>query len=1018
MKDNRRKPAIFINYRRTDLDAAADRIHEYLNAQFGEDTVFLDKANISGGEPWPDRIRRALTEAEVVLALIGPRWFEEKNQYGYPRISLCDDWVRMEIEEAFRLGKTVVPIVFPPVQNFADPGAYPEGSALIRLKNLQAIEIRQTYFNYDIRILLDRLSEILGRPLSDQPAASLPAEYDPLKDLPLPASLRRQAPPDESPYVGLRPFERDHAPLFFGRGAVILDLYTQIHRPDFRVTLFYGQSGVGKSSLLFAGLFPRLEEQWTVRYHRRDKQRGLVRGLEQELQKVKDSAQPILIMLDQLEEMFTANEPIEDEASGLFRRIERALAENSQLHILLGFRSDYYVPVRDLVKNSQLPLPNEYLLRPLDRPGVLEAITGVVRSPLNASFKLSFEEGLPKAIADDILADKENHIGPVLQIQLRKLWEAAVKQQRRAGYEPVIIGEDLYRELRRKNLDTLLATQLEKLRETPWAGELENGLVLDLLYWYTTDRDTADSHPDAALLRRYRDADQIRALYLQLKELHLLNTELQSQEPATRLAHDALAPLVRQRYRDSTAPAQRAWRIVEDKHMDILDGQNVSFSQYDVDTIRAAEPFMPLIPAEVEECLQRSEQRLRLQAAELRDKTAFVFETLRKGAEAHILQVEHEAALEKLQAALEVNINVDHKRQRLAPLLSELLFFFAESGRHFPQAAQTAGLLSQWLPAENIRQGLEKCAAENWKERDRFRALLREMDAPAFEELRGRYYPVMKIVEGGEFKMGSDQGYGDEKPVHKVRVSGFQMAATPATFWQFGLYCAATDRKIKSFSPPWGRYGDNPAVMMMWYDVVSYANWLSEQLGFEPAYQVDKDAKDPNNNQANDIFKWLVTVREGADGFRLPTEAEWEYATRGGKHRSSFLYAGSDDLDEVGWYWQNSGEEVLTGDWDYEQIQNNNCRTRPVRGKKPNALGLYDLSGNVHEWCWDWFGEDYYQQSSKENPAGPEKGKSRVVRGGSWLSIDYYCRVSFRNLDSPSSRGSFVGCRLLQGLTL
>ena len=581
----------------------------------------------------------------------------------------------------------------------------------------------------------------------------------------------------------------------------------------------------------------------------------------------------------------------------------------------------------------------------------------------------------------------------------------------------MIIGEDLYRELRRKNLDALLATQLEKLQETPWAGELENGLVLDLLHWYTTDRDTADSHPDAALLRRYRDADQIRALHLQLKELHLLNTELQSEEPATRLAHDALAPLVRQRYRDSTASAQRAWRIVDGKHMDILDGQNVSFSQYDVDTIRTAEPYMPLIPTEVEDCLQRSERRLRLQAAELRDKTAFVFETLRKWAETHIVQVEHEAALEKVQAALEVNLDAGHKRQMLTPLLSELLFFFAESGRHFSQAAQTASLLLKLPQTENIRQSLERCVAESWKERDRFRRVLREMDALVYDNLWARYYPVMKMVEGGEIKMGSDKGYGDEKPVHKVRVSGFKMAATPTTFWQFGLYCAATDRKIKSFSPPWGRYGDNPAVVMMWYDAAIYANWLSEQLGFEPAYHVDKNKKDPNNH-AKDVLKWLATVKKGAEGFRLPTEAEWEYAARGGKHRSSFLYAGSDDLNEVGWYWQNSGEEVLTGDWDYEQVQNKGCRTWPVGGKKPNALGLYDMSGNVYECSWDWFGPDYYQHSPKENPVGPHKGDRRVVRGGSWGSGENVCRASYRSRSSPHYRLDYIGCRLLQGFTL
>lgn len=141
----------------------------------------------------------------------------------------------------------------------------------------------------------------------------------------------------------------------------------------------------------------------------------------------------------------------------------------------------------------------------------------------------------------------------------------------------------------------------------------------------------------------------------------------------------------------------------------------------------------------------------------------------------------------------------------------------------------------------------------------------------------------------------------------------------------------------------------------------------------------------------DELERWL---KDPANGYRLPTEAEWQYAaTNAG--RDAFEYSGSDNLDEVGWYGYNSGS-----------------RTRPVMGKTPNGLDLYDLSGNVWEWCWDW--HDEYPKGEQTNYRGPESGSSRVLRGGSWNNNNNNCSVRRRNNNNPGNRNNYCALNLTQ----
>lgn len=237
-------------------------------------------------------------------------------------------------------------------------------------------------------------------------------------------------------------------------------------------------------------------------------------------------------------------------------------------------------------------------------------------------------------------------------------------------------------------------------------------------------------------------------------------------------------------------------------------------------------------------------------------------------------------------------------------------------------------------------------------------------------------------VVGGAFKMGSKLNT-IEKPVHKVTVSSFYMAETPVTVGQYLTFCNET----KSHYPEWLEEGndnnihsgtkqhyqvvngitedaaDSPVVGVSWYDAVAYCEWLSKKCDRE---------------------------------IRLPTEAEWEFAARGGVLSQGYVYAGSDNIDDVAWYADNAGRYV-----------------HPVGGKMPNELGLKDMSGNVCEWCHDWMDFFYYKNSPPNNPQGPEKGESKMYRGGSWGNSDFTCRVAYRDYGmAPDWRRSHIGFRV------
>ena len=254
----------------------------------------------------------------------------------------------------------------------------------------------------------------------------------------------------------------------------------------------------------------------------------------------------------------------------------------------------------------------------------------------------------------------------------------------------------------------------------------------------------------------------------------------------------------------------------------------------------------------------------------------------------------------------------------------------------------------------------------------------------------------MVFVEGGSFNMGSND-WDNEKPVHKVSVSSFYIGKYEVTQKEW--------RDVMGSSPSYFKGDDRPVEQVSWYDVIEYCNQRSLKEGLTPCYTIDKSRKDPNNTNSSDNLKWSVSVNWQANGYRLPTEAEWEYAARGGNKSRGYEYSGSNDIGSVAWYDVNSY---------YKGQKHPDYGTHKAGTKAANELGIYDMSGNVWEWCWDWYDSGYYGKSQSSDPIGAGSGSYRVVRGGSWYDNPESLRVCIRDGNDPYDRYSNFGVRLVR----
>ncbi len=337
-----------------------------------------------------------------------------------------------------------------------------------------------------------------------------------------------------------------------------------------------------------------------------------------------------------------------------------------------------------------------------------------------------------------------------------------------------------------------------------------------------------------------------------------------------------------------------------------------------------------------------------------------------KDVEQYILRLEYDSAFEKCQTAL--GFKVESQKDTITKRILEIAYFYTEADT-LEAAVKTLQLLK--INAAANRKDLETA--------------IKNANPQLFTFFENRYYPTMMPVEGGTFAFGGKNA--NDSISHEVKVSSFNIAKTETTFWQYNLFAKATHNYI---SPPsWQYAGDNPAVNVSWYDAVAYSNWLSRRKNKKEFYDIDST----QHKQS----EWLVAPKQ-TQGFRLPTEPEWEFAARGGNETRGFEYSGDSILNNVAWTYENS-----------------NSRTHSVATKKENELHLKDMTGNVWEWCFDWYA-DSLNISDEKLWVSPEKGSDRVYRGGGWNNYPQGCRASYRYGDTPTYRNYDLGFRVASAL--
>jgi len=283
----------------------------------------------------------------------------------------------------------------------------------------------------------------------------------------------------------------------------------------------------------------------------------------------------------------------------------------------------------------------------------------------------------------------------------------------------------------------------------------------------------------------------------------------------------------------------------------------------------------------------------------------------------------------------------------------------------------------------------------------------------------------MVRVKGGSFMMGNsgEGGDADERPAHRVTLASFTIGRHEVTVGEFREFVAAANyrttaelgldtttvfigrkaekRRDASWKNPYFAQDDrHPVVCVSWLDAVAYCNWRSAYEGLDSCYRGTGDS---------------ITCNFEANGYRLPTEAEWEYAARSGGRNATYSWgegAPYRDGKPAG----NTRDEAAHREWQlnnyWEKYDDGYAYTSPACSFSPNELGICDMSGNVYEWCWDWYGEDYYAQSIVDNPTGPAVGKLHSCRDAGFACPIKAERVANRGRGAPTLAFSWGGFRV------
>lgn len=861
-----------------------------------------------------------------------------------------------------------------------------------------------------------------------------------------------------SPFKFLDPFTQADCKVFFGRDSEIEALYRMVLQTP--LLLLYGLSGTGKTSLVQCGLAGKFDgTDWLPFWMRRedDINRSLHRALDAARAGIAAPApadittsgkieqlyshflRPVFLIFDQFEELYVFGDAAEH--ATFVEELKSILEAELPCTILLSVREEYLGRLYPLEKEIPSLFNFRMRVERMDAAHVTEVLSESFRQ-----FNIGVEPPVPERYGEIIENVSQGRSGielPYLQVYLDRLYREDHARSYPGGtdlpegqWPPLTFSKaeiadfgtitDVLDNFLREQRDALRGALLAKF---PKAKVPENA-VDQLLDAFVSAEGT--KRPISVVREQglVVVAERQRALFPpvsaevltycieRLEQARLLR----SGETSLELAHDTLALVIeKQRSAEQRQLAEVRRRIEAGyrEHADSLQSDHPYY--FDKGQLARIEPFLPKLALEPEQAdfleksrveagrlenaeKERVERELRLMEEKLaaeekltnvalektreaeieRDKarvareeaernlkkyeaaSAEIVDALAREADNLIYRLDYAGAAAKLRTAADLDQPTDAFKKALA----EVAFFWNEAELTLEAVDFLKTAKQRDVPCEKsaIQRWIKSYAGDAW-----------------YEMLWWRYYPEMLPVPAGEAHI-------DGK---KTSVSAFKMARTPTTVWQYGLYLSSCrldicdDGVLKNIA--WGINGDNPVVGISWFDAALYANWLSYyNFGRQVVYDMGHLLEVSQGRLVYDYEK--LKINATAKGYRLPAEVEWEYAARGGPACEAFEYAGSDYLDSVGWYSRNSSR-----------------RPQPVAGKKPNSLGLYDMSGNVSEWCEDWHKD--YPATFPANYRGPDSGSHRVLRGGSWF--DSSCELAFRDSADPKSGLTFYGFRLV-----
>ncbi len=799
---------------------------------------------------------------------------------------------------------------------------------------------------------------------------------------------------------------------FFGRKQEQKEIVNKVLSVD--LMILFGKSGLGKTSLLNASVFPELRKRnflpFVVRVNRKGvdpatmvidtitdicRDMGIEHGDRSGLWEYFKSTvfwhantlwTPVLV-LDQFEEIFTLQE--EEARLAIARQIgelvgsgqpERIRKKRPELQkgsdrepflfsdkppvvkLIISMREEYVGTLQEIFPEVPTILSNRVRLTPLSREKAEEAVVGPARYD-DGEFKTkpySYE----KTTLDELLSFLSDRSGQVEPFQLQVLCSHVEKQvegnqkcgEQKKGDDQRVVVDDTYlngREGMEKIIGNFYQNSIKTLKVKKARRRARRLCEFGLL--------TQDGYRDHMSQRKVLETYKLTEGELdQLVEARLLRREPQFDSFTYELTHDSL-----------TEPVKRSRPIrIPKKLLSIVGGlafvlicifsflgyQSNMLKQHADEVQRVKETTQAVAQKEVVSLIEKNKS-LTNELGDLQKNTQDIIRKMENQ------RVEGDEALAGAREVIEKLENELVQQQEQALLAID---------KNTQQ--QQAELEVQRENTERLLAEMKEKLAMQQEASDSLEKKLTQQTAVVVKSRKSGelgkssiHVPEMVTIEPGQFMMGSEKGDSKERPRHKATITKqFQIGKYEVAFEEYDTFALATGRELPD-DEGWGRV-KRPVINVSWHDTKAYAKWLSEQTG---------------------------------KSFRLPSESEWEYAVRAGTVTKWYCGDDEDCLNEIAWYYDNSGN-----------------KTHPVGEKQPNAWGLHDMTGNVWEWVEDDGHENYHGVPDDGSAwvRKKERGSYRVVRGGSWRSNAQDCRSAYRGNDWPRLRNIRIGFRLARSV--